>query len=110
MTNESNNTMSDATKIRVVASTLLEHEGGLHARPSIRVIQLAKRFRSKVWLSRSEDGPWIDAKSIARVIAMKIPANTRIFFAAEGDDANDAVTALVSLVDNDFGKGAANVR
>ena len=107
--NESNNAMSDEVSIRVVASTLLAHEGGLHARPSIKVIQLAKRFQSKVWLAASEEGPWTDAKSIAQVIAMKIPVQTRVFFSAEGDDANDAVDALVSLVDSDFGNnGTAN--
>ena len=107
---ESNNAMSNDVSIRVVASTLLLHEGGLHARPSIKVIQLAKRFQSMVWLAASEEGPWIDAKSIAQVMAMKIPVQTRVFFAAEGDDANDAVEALVSLVDCDFGKDATHAQ
>jgi phosphocarrier protein HPr len=110
MTDESNNAMSDDESMRVVASAWLTHEGGLHARPAIKVTQLAKRFQSQVWLASSEDGPWVDAKSIARVMAMKTPSETRLFFAAEGDDATDAVGALVSLVDSDFGNGAAHAR
>ena len=95
--------------MRVVGSALLSHAGGLHARPAIKVSQLAKRFQSRVWLGLTEQGPWIDAKSIARVIAMKAPSQVRLYIAAEGHDANDAVGGLVDLVASDFGDGAANV-
>ena len=100
--------LRDPAPPRVVGSTQLSHEGGLHARPAIRVSQLAKRFRSRVWLGLSEDGPWIDAKSVARVIAMKIPSQVRVFVAAEGDDASDAVDGLIELVASDFRNGGAH--
>ena len=96
--------------LRVVASAFLAHEGGLHARPAIKISQFAKRFQSRVWLSVSEHGPWIDAKSVARVIAMKVPSQIRLFFAAEGADASAAVGGLVDLVASDFGNGAAHAR
>ena len=31
---------------RATASAMLAHEGGLHARPAIKVVQLAKRYAS----------------------------------------------------------------
>jgi len=45
---------------------VLTHEHGFHARPSIMLTQLAKQiFREGVdWAS--DNGPWTDAKSIAR--------------------------------------------
>jgi phosphotransferase system enzyme I (PtsI) len=110
MKNDFGNAMSDNESVRVVAFAFLSHEGGLHARPAIKVSQLAKRFQSRVWLALSEEGPWIDAKSVARVIAMKAPSQIRLFFAAEGDDANDAVGRLVDLVASDFENGAAHAR
>ena len=85
-----------------LSSVVLSHAGGLHARPAIKVTQLAKRFAAQVWIGLSETGPWTDAKSVARVMAMKTPNNTRIFFAASGADASQAVEALVRLVGNDF--------
>jgi phosphocarrier protein HPr len=88
---------------RARSRALLTHEGGLHARPAIRLTQLAKRFESKVWIALDDDGPWVDAKSIARVMAMKTPAMATLHFAAEGDDADDAVSALAALVASDFG-------
>ena len=110
MKDDLRNAMSGDASIRVVASAFLSHEGGLHARPAIKVSQMAKRFHSRVWLGLSEEGPWIDAKSVARVIAMKVPSRIHLFFAAEGDDASDAVGGLVDLVASDFENGAAHAR
>ena len=87
---------------RARARALLTHEGGLHARPAIRLTRLAKRFASKVSIALDEHGPWTDAKSIARVMRMKTPAMATLHFAAEGDDADDAVAALAALVESDF--------
>ena len=95
-----------STSARAVASAFLSHAGGLHARPAIKVSQLAKRFRAQVWLGLSEAGPWTDAKSVARVIALKVPSQARVFFAAEGDDAGAAVAELAALVAGDFARGA----
>ena len=87
---------------RAQSGALLSHEGGLHARPAIKVTQLAKRFGANVWIGLSEQGPWIDAKSIALVMKMKTPNNTMLHFAAEGADAQSAVNALAELVGHDF--------
>jgi phosphocarrier protein len=90
------------SRSRARSRALLTHQGGLHARPAIRLTQLAKRFRSKIWIALAAEGPWIDAKSIARVVAMKTPAMATLHFAAEGDDADGAVNALAALVEKDF--------
>jgi phosphocarrier protein len=110
MKDDLRNAMPDSASMRVVGSAFLAHEGGLHARPAIKVSQFAKRFQSRIWLGLSRDGPWVDAKSVARVIAMKIPSRIHVFFAAEGDDANDAIGGLVDLFASDFGNGAAHAR
>jgi phosphocarrier protein len=87
---------------RATAAAMLIHEGGLHARPAIKVVQLAKRYAAHVWIGVTADGPWIDAKSIARVMAMKTPNRTMLHFAAAGRDADAAVAALAQLVSDDF--------
>ena len=81
---------------------LIEHEVGLHARPSVKLTKLAKTFASKIDLSLSEDGPWIDAKSIVKVMAFKAAKGTTLHFRANGGDASAAVAALVDLVRRDF--------
>ena len=84
------------------AQVCLRHEAGLHARPAVKLTKLAKKFASRVSMSTSERGPWIDAKSIVKVMAAKTPRDATLYLRAEGPDARDAVRALVSLVERDF--------
>jgi phosphocarrier protein len=95
-------TTSVRSPARAVSRALLRHADGLHARPAIKLTKLAKRFRCVVRISLDERGPWVDAKSIARVMAMKTPQMSTLHFAAEGDDAREAVEALAKLVESDF--------
>jgi phosphocarrier protein len=88
-----------------LACVLLTHDVGLHARPSVKLTKLAKSFAATVELAPARDGPWIDAKSIIKVMAMKVRKDTVLYFRARGADAEEAVAALVSLVERDFEEG-----
>jgi phosphocarrier protein HPr len=90
------------TSPRVERSVLMRHEVGLHARPSVKLTKLAKNFGARIDLGLSAEGPWIDAKSIVKVMAAKAPKNTVLYFRAEGDDAAAALSALITLVERDF--------
>lgn len=94
-----NGTVTDSA---AKGAILIEHEVGLHARPSVKLTKLAKTFASKIELGLSEDGPWIDAKSIVKVMAFKAAKGATLHFRADGDDATAAVAALVDLVRRDF--------
>jgi phosphocarrier protein len=83
-------------------SVRIEHEIGLHARPSVKLTQLAKSFDSKIEFAASPEGPWLDAKSIVKVMGSKTPKGTVLHFRAQGQDAAAAVQALVGLVERDF--------
>jgi phosphocarrier protein len=80
---------------------------GLHARPSVKLTKLAKTFASRVELAVAEEGPWIDAKSIVKVMATKAPKDTILYFRADGEDAEESVDALVALVARDFDETSA---
>jgi phosphocarrier protein len=84
------------------ASVRLRHEAGLHARPAVKLTKLAKKFSAKISVAMLPDGPWIDAKSIVKVMASKTPYDALLHFRAEGEDAEAAVLALVALVERDF--------
>ncbi|MDJ0685483.1 MAG: HPr family phosphocarrier protein [Alphaproteobacteria bacterium] len=83
-------------------AVLLTHKIGLHARPSVKLTKLAKRFDAKVELAADAAGPWIDAKSVNKVMQAKIPQNVTLQFRAEGAEAAAAVAALIALVEADF--------
>jgi phosphocarrier protein len=92
------------------ASVEITHEVGLHARPSVKFTKLAKTFPAQVEMALAPDGPWFDAKSIVKVMAAKAPKGTVIHLRASGDRADEAVGALVDLVERDFDEGEAHAR
>ena len=89
-------------------SVLITHAVGLHARPSVKLTKLAKGFASTIEIASTAEGPWVDAKSIVRVMAMKSKQDTVLFVRARGPDAGPAVAALGSLVERDFDEDPAH--
>lgn len=86
----------------VTGSALLTNAVGLHARPSVKLTQLAKTFSSVISVATDAAGPWIDAKSPVKIMRVKAPKGTTLYFEALGDDAADAIVALVDLVERRF--------
>ncbi|MGE0237260.1 MAG: HPr family phosphocarrier protein [Parvibaculaceae bacterium] len=90
------------------ASVVIRHEVGLHARPSVKLTKLAKSFAAAIEIAGAPEGPWIDAKSIVKVMAMKAKQDSTLYLRARGDNAAAAVTALVGLVEHDFDEDKAD--
>lgn len=86
---------------------VIDHPVGLHARPAIAFTKLAKTFSHADIRIRGEgaDG-WTDAKSIVKVMALKLKGGTLLELRARGDQADDAIEALKSLVERRFDEGA----
>jgi phosphocarrier protein HPr len=86
----------------ITASALLTNAVGLHARPSVKLTQLAKSFASSIEVSLAPDGPWVDAKSPVKIMRVKAPKGTMLHVRASGADAGKAVAALVGLIERRF--------
>lgn len=89
----------------VQASAVITHDVGLHARPSVKLTKLAKEFSAKVEIAIGPLGPWIDAKSIVKVMGLKARQNSELHVRAMGDDAAAAVSGIISLIARDFDEG-----
>jgi phosphocarrier protein len=76
---------------------------GLHARASAKLTQTASRFASEVWVSRN--GRRVNAKSIMGVMMLAAGKGSRIAIETEGADAEEALAALVTLIENRFDEG-----
>ena len=85
-------------EIIATTSAPLTNPIGLHARPSVKLTKLAKTFASDIDLSVGSDGPWVDAKSIVKVMAVKAAMGATLHFRARGPDALAALAALSDLV------------
>src|SRR5215831_16632693 len=80
----------------------LVHAVGMHARPAVKLTKLAKKFQAHVAIRVDGAADWINAKSVAKVMAMRAAHGSTIEIKALGEDAKAAVTALVDLVAADF--------
>lgn len=86
----------------LTASALLTNAVGLHARPSVKLTQAAKRFQARIEVATGADGPWVDAKSPVRIMRVKASNGETLHFRASGEDAQDALDTLVGLVGRKF--------
>jgi phosphocarrier protein len=80
----------------------IEHEAGLHARPAGLFVQTAKQFQSSIFVSLN--GNRVDAKSILSVLTLGACQGSEITICAEGEDANQALNTLQTLVEDNFGE------
>ena len=77
---------------------------GLHARPSVKLTQLAKTFACRVEIALSADGPWVDAKSSVKVMRVKAPRGAVLHVRTSGPGAGAAAEAVMALVRSGFGE------
>jgi phosphocarrier protein len=73
---------------------------GLHARPAARFVRAAARQPVKVTVAKAGAEP-VDAASILDVIALDVRGGEEVVLAAEGDGAEQALDALVVVVEQD---------
>ena len=93
--------------MRSEARVVVTNPTGLHARPAVKLAQLAAGFDAHIEIRAGSDGEWVRARSTARVMKLKAGAHTTIHLRAEGNEADDALSALVDFVRRDFDEGPA---
>jgi phosphocarrier protein len=76
---------------------------GLHARASTKLTQSAGQFGSEIWIERN--GRRVNAKSIMGVMMLAASKGSKVMLEADGADEQQALEALVALINNRFGEG-----
>ncbi len=76
---------------------------GLHARASAKLTKLAGSFPCDVWLSKGERR--INAKSIMGVMMLAAGLGSVVELETDGPREDEAMDALVALIDGKFGEG-----
>ena len=75
---------------------------GLHARPAAMFIAEAKKYASAITLHRVGEESTINAKSMVKLLTLGICQGQQIEICAEGTDEQDAVDALIALIEEGF--------
>lgn len=83
-------------------SVVITNSIGLHARPAVKLTKLAKSFKASILISKNNEGAWVDAKSIVRVMGLKVKAGEALLIRADGPDAQKAIKALIMLAKGNF--------
>jgi len=76
---------------------------GLHARATAKLVATASEFDSNVQVRGK--GREVDAKNIMQVMMLAASQGTEVELIADGPDEEEAIEALVALIDDYFGEG-----
>ena len=76
---------------------------GLHARASAKLTKLASQYQCEVWISGNNRR--VNAKSIMGVMTLAAGKGTKIQIETNGEAENEAMDALVALIENYFEEG-----
>ncbi len=80
----------------VERETTIGPQQGLHARPAKEFVEKARQFDSEIKVIKGEREA--NAKSPIKLMTLGAKKDEKITIRAEGDDAREAVDALVELV------------
>jgi phosphocarrier protein len=81
---------------------MIVNEKGLHARASAKIVEATARFKSKITVRYADQS--VDADAILDLMMLGAGKGKEIEIAAEGADAQDAVSAIVALIEARFGE------
>ncbi len=75
---------------------------GLHARAAAKLAKLAATFKSEITVARNETT--VSARSIMGLMMLAAAKGAEIELEARGADAEQAIAAIVALVEGGFGE------
>jgi phosphocarrier protein len=78
----------------------IANELGLHARPAMTLVDTANQYTSDICVKKGDQS--VDAKSIMQVMMLAATQGTALEITAEGEDAEQAIAALKTLIENKF--------
>lgn len=81
---------------------LIVNKLGLHARATSKLVKLASTFNSHIEIEN--DGQRVNAKSIMGVMMLAASKGTTVTLHAEGNDEQEAISALEQLIAQQFGE------
>lgn len=79
----------------VKAAFIVLNEKGLHTRPSTELVKCASTFKSQITLH--SQSICVNAKSLLGILMLAASKGTKIRIEAEGEDAEEAIEALLAL-------------
>lgn len=98
---QSNVTSSDS----VEGIFIIHNEHGLHARPCTELVKVVKKFKADIKvMNLTDNSKLVSAKSLMKIISLGVMKGHQLKFIAMGEDAQSAIDAIGSAIENGLGE------
>lgn len=82
----------------------IANKNGLHARPAAEIVKTAAKYKAEITLVR--DDLEVNGKSIMGVMMLAAEYGSSLVLRADGQDAEEALSALTRLIEGKFGESS----
>ncbi|MBO1503933.1 fused PTS fructose transporter subunit IIA/HPr protein [Serratia proteamaculans] len=90
------------------AEYVIRNEHGLHARPGTALVNVIKQFSSEITVTNLDgSGKPANGRSLMKVVALGVKKGHHLRFTAKGEDAETALKAIGTAINEGLGEGAA---
>ncbi len=98
---EDNNLPANA----IEAVFVIKNEHGLQARPSAVLVNEVKKYNASVAVQNLDrNSQLVSAKSLMKIVALGVVKGTRLRFVATGDEAQQAIDGIGSVIESGLGE------
>ena len=87
---------------KLSATAKITNKRGLHARASAKIVEAAARFKSEITILK--DGQRVNARSIMGLMMLAASIGSEVEITADGPDQDEAMRAILALVEAKFGE------
>lgn len=87
----------------VQREAIIQNRRGLHARASAQMVTLAESFQAMTYICYQDMR--VSAQSIMGLLMLGAGLGSHVIIEGEGEDADQAVSSLIKLIENKFGEG-----
>lgn len=81
----------------VEKNIIIKNPTGLHARPASMLVKEANKYKSEIKIIKN--GKEANAKSILSLLSLGISKDSEVTIKVSGDDENEAINAIINLID-----------
>ncbi len=84
------------------AETEIINKAGLHARAASKLVEVTSRFPCDIQIGHEK---MVDGKSILSLMMLAATKGTRLNVEVDGPEEDQAMTAILALIEDKFGEG-----
>lgn len=89
-------------RVAVEREVVIPNREGLHFRPIMQFVDIAQRYQADLTVHYQDRAA--DGRSPMEMLMLVATQGARVRMVADGEDAEELVSALVSLVESGFGE------